>query len=220
MATPEACNQIVDNLFKVLVDGYKHDYIGEKISQLDHCLQAAAQAVDAGADDETVLGALLHDIGQFPIEKEQKRIMCDASALAELDPSAVEKGGEKQSISVGVTGHERIGGQYLRRLGFSDKVAQLVEAHVAVKRYLTGKDATYYDGLSAASKMSLKYQGGPFTPEQVKEFEQDPLFKLKVQVRQWDDAAKVVGLKVPDLESYRDMAVNHLLQQSAAVKAA
>lgn len=48
MATPEACNQIVDNLFKVLVDGYKHDYIGEKISQLDHCLQAAAQAVDAG----------------------------------------------------------------------------------------------------------------------------------------------------------------------------
>lgn len=54
----------------------------------------------------------------------------------------------------------------------------------------------------------------------MKEFEQDPLFKLKVQVRQWDDAAKVVGLKVPDLESYRDMAVNHLLQQSAAVKAA
>lgn len=105
-----------------------------------------------------MLGALLHDIGQFPIGKEQKRIMCDASALAELDPSAVEKSGERQSISVGVTGHERIGGQYLRRLGFSDKVAQLVEAHVAVKRYLTGKDATYYDGLSAASKMSLKYQ--------------------------------------------------------------
>lgn len=50
MATPEACNQIVDNLFKILVDGYKHDYIGEKISQLDHCLQAAAQAVDAGTN--------------------------------------------------------------------------------------------------------------------------------------------------------------------------
>lgn len=41
-----------------------------------------------------------------------------------------------------------------------------------------------------------------------------------MQVRQWDDAAKVVDLKVPDLESYRDMAVKHLLKQSAAVKAA
>lgn len=111
-----------------------------------------------GADDETVLGALLHDIGQFATSAEQKQMICDASALAELDPSAVEKSGDKQSISVGVTGHERIGGQYLRKLGFSDKVAQLVEAHVAVKRYLTGKDSTYYEGLSAASKLSLKYQ--------------------------------------------------------------
>lgn len=44
-------------------------------------------------------------------------------------------------------------------------------------------------------------------------FEKDPLFELKVQVRQWDDAAKVVDLKVPDLEFYRSMAVNHLLIQ-------
>jgi predicted HD phosphohydrolase len=50
----------------------------------------------------------------------------------------------------------------------------------------------------------------------VVEFENDPLFELKVQVRQWDDAAKVVNLKVPDLESYRPMAIHHLLihQQS------
>lgn len=59
MATPEACNQIVDNLFKILVDGYKHDYIGEKISQLDHCLQAAAQAVDAGTITTTTITATL-----------------------------------------------------------------------------------------------------------------------------------------------------------------
>ena len=47
----------------------------------------------------------------------------------------------------------------------------------------------------------------------MKEFEEDPLFELKVQVRKWDDAAKVVGLEVPDLESYRQMAVNHLMNQ-------
>lgn len=55
MTSPEACNQIVDTVFKVLVDGSKQDYIGEKISQLDHSLQAAAQAVDAGIKSSSLM---------------------------------------------------------------------------------------------------------------------------------------------------------------------
>lgn len=55
MASLEACNQIVDTVFKVLVDGSKQDYIGEKISQLDHSLQAAAQAVDAGIKSSSLM---------------------------------------------------------------------------------------------------------------------------------------------------------------------
>jgi predicted HD phosphohydrolase len=47
----------------------------------------------------------------------------------------------------------------------------------------------------------------------VAEYEKDPLFQLKIQVRQWDDAAKVVDLQVPSLESYRSMAIRHLLTQ-------
>ena len=43
-------------------------------------------------------------------------------------------------------------------LGFSNKVAELVEAHVLVKRYLTFKYPDYYTGLSEASKTTLKYQ--------------------------------------------------------------
>jgi hypothetical protein len=39
-----AANRIVDAVFKVLIDGSKQDYIGEKISQLEHSLQAAASA--------------------------------------------------------------------------------------------------------------------------------------------------------------------------------
>jgi predicted HD phosphohydrolase len=39
--------QIVDSVFQVLVDGSKQDYIGEKISQLEHSLQAAASAQNA-----------------------------------------------------------------------------------------------------------------------------------------------------------------------------
>ena len=43
----EVSNQIVDAVFKVLIDGSKQDYIGEKISQLEHSLQAAAQALES-----------------------------------------------------------------------------------------------------------------------------------------------------------------------------
>lgn len=164
-----------------------------------------------GADDETILAALLHDIGQFTTSPEHKQMICEASALNDIDPGAIGK--EVKQISVGITGHEKIGAEYLIKLGFSQKVASLVESHVPVKRYLTAKFPDYYESLSGASKLSLKYQGGPFTKEQVNEFEKDPLYPLKIQIRQWDDAAKVVNLKVPDLETYRPIAVKHLLAQ-------
>jgi predicted HD phosphohydrolase len=47
MFNQESANQIVDAVFKVLTDGSKQDYIGEKISQLEHSLQAAASARNA-----------------------------------------------------------------------------------------------------------------------------------------------------------------------------
>lgn len=84
-------------------------------------------------------------------------MFCDASAITDLDPTALDND-KKVQISVGVTGHERIGAEYLDKLGFSTKVSTLVESHVPVKRYLTGKYPQYYDTLSAASKLSLKYQ--------------------------------------------------------------
>lgn len=39
------------------------DSAGYQISRLDHCLQAATRAERAGEDEETVVCALLHDIG-------------------------------------------------------------------------------------------------------------------------------------------------------------
>lgn len=45
--TEESASQIVGTVFKVLIDGSKQDYIGEKISQLEHSLQAAASAQNA-----------------------------------------------------------------------------------------------------------------------------------------------------------------------------
>jgi predicted HD phosphohydrolase len=39
--------------------------MGEDVSQLQHSLQAASLAVEHGADEPTILAALLHDIGRF-----------------------------------------------------------------------------------------------------------------------------------------------------------
>jgi hypothetical protein len=36
--------------------------------------------------------------------------------------------------SVGRVGHERVGEEYLKGLGFGDKVSKLVGSHVAAKR--------------------------------------------------------------------------------------
>jgi 2-amino-1-hydroxyethylphosphonate dioxygenase (glycine-forming) len=52
-------------LFDFIEKQGRADYIGEAVSQLQHSLQAAQYAVDAQADDDTVLGALLHDIGRL-----------------------------------------------------------------------------------------------------------------------------------------------------------
>ncbi|KAK9693025.1 hypothetical protein K7432_014099 [Basidiobolus ranarum] len=201
----DKCARVINNVFQCLQDGSERGYIGESISQLDHALQAAASAEQNGADEETILAALLHDIGQFVSSPESKAMLVEATDLA----------GATEPFSVGVHGHERIGAEYLTRLGFSKKVTALVEAHVPVKRYLTGKYAEYYDTLSDASKLSLKYQGGPYTPEEVADFEKLPYYNEKVAIRRWDDGAKVVDLKVPELEHYRQMAINHLRQQAS-----
>ena len=131
----------VKELFHFLDLQGQSDYIGEKVSQLAHSLQAAQLAVEAGADDNTILGALLHDVGRF-------------IPAAEDMPAMIAADG----VFVGRESHEVLGEKYLRGLGFSETVCQLVGAHVMAKRYLTAVDKGYYDGLSQSSKTTLKFQ--------------------------------------------------------------
>ena len=77
---------------------------------------------------------------------------------------------------------------------------------------MTAVDASYYDGLSEASKQSLKFQGGPFQGKELESFESDPLKNEMVKLRKWDDQAKIVGIEeeTPRAETYRTMIVKHL----------
>ena len=74
--------------------------------------------------------------------------------------------------------------------------------HVNAKRYLTYKNPKYFAGLSDASRKTLEFQGGPMQAEEAGTFEQNPYFELIIQMRRWDEAAKVTGLPKPDLEKY------------------
>jgi len=140
----QRAEEIIATLFSFLAAQGSGDYLGEKVSQLEHSLQAAYLAHQATADDETVLAALLHDVGRFiPQSKEMPKMITP------------------DGIFIGTASHEVLGERYLRGLGFSEKICQLVGAHVMAKRYLTAVDKGYYEGLSESSKKTLKFQVWP-----------------------------------------------------------
>ncbi|EXJ75416.1 uncharacterized protein A1O5_02112 [Cladophialophora psammophila CBS 110553] len=186
----------VKELFQFIAVQGKGDYLGEHVSQLEHTLQAGQLAVQASADDDTVLGALLHDVGRF-------------IPAAEKMPAMIAADG----VFVGRESHEILGEKYLRGLGFSESICQLVGAHVMAKRYLTAVDKDYYNGLSRSSKTTLKFQqGGTFTQQEVIEAQKDPLLEAKLAVRRWDDMAKVPNMVTLPLEYYERMATKSLLE--------
>eukprot|EP00439_Symbiodinium_sp_Y106_P018059 s6833_g2.t1 len=170
----------------------KGDYIGEDVSQLEHALQAADLAHRSGLGLEATLAALLHDVGHL---------------LGMEDKSHARMG------DCGVANHENLGGGWLAGLGFSPKVCQLVSRHVDAKRYLCAVNKEYHDTLSSASKTTLIHQGGPMTQQEAKAFEEEELFKVILAMRRWDEAAKVKGKKVPELEAYRDMMEQNVGQR-------
>lgn len=164
------------------------DYIGEPVSQMEHMDQCAQLALRAGYDEEVVLAALFHDIGHF----------CEHfMPVNHMD-------------EFGIVDHEKLGADFLREQGFSEKIASLVENHVQAKRYLTWHHPEYYDNLSEASKKTLEFQGGSMNREEALEFEADPLFALHIQLRRWDEAAKKTNLPHTSMEDYRAMIVRHL----------
>ena len=159
------------------------DYTGEPVSQIEHMSQAAQLALAEGYDDEVVLAAFFHDIGHI------------------CQQDAENMGG------FGVVSHERLGADYLRRAGFSERLARLVEYHVQAKRYLTFKDPGYYQRLSEASRRTLEYQGGVMSAAEAAAFELDPLWAVSLRMRHWDEQAKEMWVPVMDLQVLKDKAL-------------
>ena len=198
MTTEQA--QIITDEIMGLYEGYGGaGYAGEKVSQLEHMAQAAELAAEQGYDEEVVLAAFLHDIGHI---SEAAKGEDQVSAAREMD-------------GFGIVDHEELGADFLREKGFSRKIVRLVESHVEAKRYLTAKDPEYYAQLSEASRKTLEFQGGPMTEDEAAAFEQYPLFDLIIQMRKWDELAKIENKPLPDLQRYRTMIFHHLSKSPA-----
>lgn len=180
--------QVADEIMAMYSKHGGEEYAGEKVSQLEHMIQAAQLAEQQGFDEEVILAAFLHDIGHI----------CEAAQ------------GDNEMGGYGIKSHEEIAARFLDEKGFSKKIIRLVQSHVDAKRYLTCRYPEYYEQLSDASKKTLEYQGGKMEEEEAAAFEKDPLFTLIIQMRKWDEQAKIEGQPLPQLEYYHQLLLNHL----------
>ena len=160
-------------------------YDGEPITQREHGLQAAALAVNAGADEAWVLAALLHDIGHL------------------LTPGAEDA--TRRGIDLR---HEQVGAAALERW-FGPSVSEPVRLHVEAKRFFA-RDPTYE--LSEESRRSLALQGGPMSDDEAEAFLANPAASAAMALRRWDDEAKVRDLQVPPVATYVALAQRLLLE--------
>ena len=183
---------IVDEVFALYEKHGDEDYIGEPVSQLEHMSQAAALAEEEGFEDEVVLAAFFHDIGH----------------LCATNEEAVSMDG------FGAMDHEKLGADYLRNKGFSERIATMVQSHVVAKRYLTYKYPEYYNQLSDASKATLEFQGGRMSAKEAIDFEQNPDAELFVRLRYWDDQAKETNKPAPDISHLKLLAISHLYKNN------
>lgn len=169
-----------DAILALLARGNYDLYSGERVSQLEHALQCARFAEQAGAEDSLIVATLLHDVGHILADGEH-------AAARGID-----------------TRHEQSGADFLAR-HFGPDVTEPVRLHVAAKRYLCATDPAYFGRLSSASVRSLALQGGPMSAPEVAAFEANPHAEAAIRLRQWDEQGKIVGMATPDLDYFRPL---------------
>ena len=166
-------NDIVELFEKRASDQYGR----EAVSQMEHALQCAHLAELAGETHETIVAALLHDVGHL-IAAERAGVADDTLERDDL--------------------HQYIALPFLRGV-LPDAVLEPIRLHVDAKRYLCGAEASYWASLSDASKHSLTLQGGPFNDDELATFMAQPFAEEAVRLRRYDDFAKVPQKLTPDL---------------------
>ena len=165
----------IDDICGVFTAKGARIYSGEPVTQLEHALQTATLAQNAGADAALITAALLHDLGHM---------------LNDQGETPSERGVDDV--------HQYAALPFLRPT-FGDDVLEPIRLHVDAKRYLCATRPGYYDALSLDSKRSLALQGGIYSQADADTFASRVGASRAVELRVWDDSAKTAGVKTPPL---------------------
>ena len=168
----------LDHIASLLTLKAEGQYGLSAINQRQHALQAAWLAERQGCSDAMIAASLLHDIGHMVHD------LGDSPAEAGIDDL-----------------HEQRGYEFLATW-FGPEVTEPVRLHVAAKRYLCATEADYFSKLSRDSVLSLSLQGGPMSAGEVAAFDALPGSAGAVQLRRFDEQAKVKGLETPPVEHF------------------
>jgi predicted HD phosphohydrolase len=178
---PEA---IVNELF-ALYEKYGKKYVkGQPYSQLEQVSQAAALAEEEGYEDEVILAAFFHNIGSICANADDENCL-------DID-------------------QEKLGANYLREFGFSERLATMVESDLKATRYLAYKYPEYYDRLADTEKAQLESHGGRMSKQEAENFELDPDAELFIHLRYLNDKAKEARKPILNIPHIKLLAMSHL----------
>lgn len=182
----------IEDIVRVFEAKGHEQYDGEPVTQLEHALQSAHLAEQAGAGSALITAALLHDLGHL---------------LHDFGKTPTQQGLDDL--------HQYRCLPFLRAL-FGPETLEPIRLHVDAKRFLCARVPGYLDALSADSKRSLVLQGGIFDDVQARQFEALPFAEDAVRVRRWDDTAKSPDAVVPELSHFvRHMKISAAVRRSA-----
>lgn len=163
-------------------------YDGEPVTQLEHALQSAHLAEQAGASSALITASLLHDLGHL---------------LHDMGGTPTQQGTDDL--------HQYRSRAVLKHL-FGPATLDPIRLHVDAKRYLCATRADYFSRLSPDSVRSLALQGGPMDDEAARRFAALEWAADAVRLRLWDEEAKVEGLKTPPLAHFLTTAARVMLR--------
>ncbi len=100
--------------------------------------------------------------------------------------------------------HDRRGAELVEPV-LGARVAKLVGAHVAAKRYLVATDPSYRSQLSPRSVETLHEQGDAMPDAEVARLRADPDIDAIVALRRADERAKATEADPPGLDTWRPL---------------
>ncbi len=168
----------LDRIAELLTLKAEGQYGLSTINQRQHALQAAWLAEKTGCPESLIVASLLHDIGHM---------------IHDLGDNPAKDGVDDR--------HETRGQAFLIAW-FGPEVTEPVRLHVAAKRYLCATETDYFARLSRDSVLSLSLQGGPMSPQEVTAFDAIPHSAAAVQLRRFDEQAKVRNLETPSIQHF------------------